>query len=59
MDSDWQRSLLMRLDNLVNLAVDRHGLALGPDGRLAGAEARPARGVAGHHRSTRPRGTGP
>jgi hypothetical protein len=41
MDSDWQPSLLLRLDTLVNLAVDRHGLALGPDGRLADAEARP------------------
>jgi hypothetical protein len=28
------------LDNLVNLAVEGHGLALGPDGRLADAEAR-------------------
>jgi hypothetical protein len=39
MDSDWQPSLLMRLDKLVNLAVEGHGLALGPDGRLADAEA--------------------
>jgi hypothetical protein len=34
------RGLLARLDALVELAADRHGLALLPDGRLAAAEAR-------------------
>jgi hypothetical protein len=34
--------LLARLDALVALAADRHGLALLPDGRLAAAEARVA-----------------
>jgi hypothetical protein len=34
--------LLARLDALVTLAADRHGLALLPDGRLAAAEARVA-----------------
>jgi hypothetical protein len=41
MDSHWQGSLLIRLDNLVNLAIDRRGLPRGPDGHLADAEARP------------------
>jgi len=36
------RGLLARLDALVALAADRHGLALLPDGRLAAAEARVA-----------------
>jgi hypothetical protein len=36
------RGLLARLDALVTLAADRHGLALLPDGRLAAAEARVA-----------------
>jgi hypothetical protein len=36
------RGLLARLDALVELAADRHGLALLPDGRLAAAEARVA-----------------
>jgi hypothetical protein len=36
------RGLLTRLDALVALAADRHGLALLPDGRLAAAEARVA-----------------
>jgi hypothetical protein len=34
------RGLLARLDTLVALVADRHGLALLPDGRLAAAEAR-------------------
>jgi hypothetical protein len=34
--------LLARLDALVELAADRHGLALLPGGRLAAAEARVA-----------------
>jgi hypothetical protein len=34
------RGLLARLDALVELVADRHGLALLPDGRLAAAEAR-------------------
>ena len=34
------RGLLARLDALVELAADRHGLALLPGGRLAAAEAR-------------------
>jgi hypothetical protein len=36
------RGLLARLDALVALAADRHGLALLPGGRLAAAEARVA-----------------
>jgi hypothetical protein len=36
------RGLLTRLDALVALVADRHGLALLPDGRLAAAEARVA-----------------
>jgi hypothetical protein len=36
------RGLLARIDALVALVADRHGLALLPDGRLAAAEARVA-----------------
>ena len=36
------RGLLARLDALVALVVERHGLALLPGGRLAAAEARMA-----------------
>ena len=36
------RGLLARLDALVELAAERHGLALLPGGRLAAAEARAA-----------------
>jgi hypothetical protein len=36
------RGLLARLDALVDLVAERHGLALLPDGRLAAAEARVA-----------------
>jgi hypothetical protein len=36
------RGLLARLDALVELVADRHGLALLPGGRLAAAEARVA-----------------
>jgi hypothetical protein len=39
--------LLARLDALVALAADRHGLALLPDGHLAAAEARVAARAAG------------
>jgi hypothetical protein len=41
------RGLLARLDNLVELAAGRHGLALLPGGRLAAAEARVAARAAG------------
>jgi hypothetical protein len=41
------RGLLARLDALVELVADRHGLALLPGGRLAAAEARVAARVAG------------
>jgi hypothetical protein len=41
------RGLLARLDALVQLAADRHGLALLPGGRLAAAEARVAARAAG------------
>jgi hypothetical protein len=47
------RGLLARLDALVALVADRHGLALLPDGRLAVAEARAAAratGLAGRAR---------
>ena len=39
--------LLARLDALVELAADRHGLALLPGGRLAAAESRVAARAAG------------
>ena len=41
------RGLLARLDAVVDLAADRHGLALLPGGRLAAAEARVAARAAG------------
>jgi hypothetical protein len=50
------RGLLARLDALVALVADRHGLALLPDGRLAAAEARVAAramGLAPRPRPTR------
>jgi hypothetical protein len=37
-----EHGLLARLDALVEVVADRHGLALAPGGRLAGAEARMA-----------------
>jgi hypothetical protein len=37
-----EHGLLARLDALVEVAADRHGLALVPGGRLAAAEARVA-----------------
>jgi hypothetical protein len=40
--SSQDRGLLARLDTLVELVTDRHGLALLPDSRLAAAEARVA-----------------
>ena len=40
--SSQDRGLLARLDTLVELVADRHGLALLPDSRLAAAEARVA-----------------
>src|SRR5215207_8148789 len=49
------RGLLARLDTLVTLVADRHGLALLPDGRLAAAEARLAARATG---LTAPRGSG-
>jgi hypothetical protein len=48
--------LLARLDALVALVADRHGLALLPDGRLAAAEARVAVQAAG---LAAPAGAGP
>jgi hypothetical protein len=42
-----ERGLLARLDALVELAADRHGLALLPGGRLAAGEARVAARAAG------------
>jgi hypothetical protein len=47
------RGLLARLDALVELAADRHGLALLPGGRLAAAEARVAARAAGIAPTTR------
>jgi hypothetical protein len=47
------RGLLARLDALVELAADRHGLALLPGGRLAAAEARVAAQAAGLAPATR------
>jgi hypothetical protein len=47
------RGLLARLDALVELAADRHGLALLPGGRLAAAEARAAARAAGLTPTTR------
>jgi hypothetical protein len=41
------RGLLARLDALVQLTADRHGLALLPGGRLTAAEARVAARAAG------------
>jgi hypothetical protein len=53
------RGLLARLDALVELAADRHGLALAPGGRLAAAEARVAARAAGLTATTRgPTGRG-
>jgi hypothetical protein len=52
-----ERGLLARMDALVALVADRHGLALLPDGRLAAAEARVAAraaGLAGHARGRAP-----
>jgi hypothetical protein len=54
-----ERGLLARLDALVALVADRHGLALLPDGRLAAAEARVAARAAGlAGPTTRPRQRG-
>jgi hypothetical protein len=49
------RGLLARLDALVAVAADRHGLALLPDGRLAAAEARVAARATGVARRVRTR----
>jgi hypothetical protein len=49
------RGLLARLDTLVELVAERHGLGLLPDGRLAAAEARIAARATG---LTAPRGSG-
>jgi hypothetical protein len=49
------RGLLARLDALVELAAERHGLALLPGGRLAAAEARVVAGPPGSdHPGDRP-----
>jgi hypothetical protein len=42
-----ERGLLARLDALVEVVADRHGLSLAPGGRLAAAEARLAARAAG------------
>jgi hypothetical protein len=47
------RGPLARLDALVELVADRHGLALSPGGRLAAAEARVAARAAGLTPTTR------
>jgi hypothetical protein len=58
------RGLLARLETLVELVADRHGLALLPDGRLAAAEARVAARATGlaaprpARPAARPRGPG-
>jgi hypothetical protein len=51
--------LLARLDALVGLAAERHGLALVPGGRLAAAESRVAARAAGigSTRGSTPRGS--
>jgi hypothetical protein len=51
--------LLARLDALVGLAADRHGLALLPGGRLAAAEARIAARAAGLASPREPAGRRP
>jgi hypothetical protein len=53
-----ERGLLARLDALVALVADRHGLALLPDGRLAAAEARAAVRATGLAPPGRPPGRG-
>jgi hypothetical protein len=53
------RGLLARLDALVELAADRHGLALLPGGRLAAAEARVAARAAGLASPREPTGQRP
>jgi hypothetical protein len=53
------RGLLARLDALVALAADRHGLALLPGGRLAAAEARVAARAAGLAAPRGPTGRAP
>ena len=51
--------LLARLDALVEVVADRHGLALAPGGRLAGAEARMAARAAGIAAPRGPTARGP
>jgi hypothetical protein len=53
------RGLLARLDALVELAADRHGLALLPGGRLAAAEARVAARATGMAAPRGPTGRAP
>jgi hypothetical protein len=53
------RGLLARLDALVELAADRHGLALVPGGRLAAAEARVAARATGLAAPRGPTGRAP
>jgi hypothetical protein len=54
-----QHGLLARLDALVGVAADRHGLALAPGGRLAAAEARVAARAAGIASPRGPTARGP
>jgi hypothetical protein len=53
------RGLLARLDALVELAADRHGLALLPGGRLAAAESRLAARATGLAPARGPGARGP
>ena len=54
-----EHGLLARLDALVEVVADRHGLALAPGGRLAGAEARMAARAAGIAAPRGPTARGP
>jgi hypothetical protein len=54
-----EQGLLARLDALVGIVADRHGLALAPGGRLAGAEARMAARAAGIAAPRGPTARGP
>ena len=54
-----EHGLLARLDALVEVVADRHGLALAPGGRLAAAEARLAARAAGIASPRGPTARGP
>jgi hypothetical protein len=54
-----EHGLLARLDALVEVVADRHGLALAPGGRLAAAEARLAARAAGIASPRSPTARGP